>query len=81
MEKSNKELALEWWSTLTYAEKNKYRGELSRYSSMDSPVDPVHSADEDIVQEIWESENPILSLSDDMININFDGIEEEHKSF
>lgn len=81
MEKSNKELSLEWWSALTYTEKNKYRGELSRYSSMDSPIDPVHSADEDIVQEIWERENPILSLSDDMININFDGIEEEHNLF
>jgi hypothetical protein len=51
-----KELSSEWWESLTYKQKDQYRGFLDKYTSMDSPVDPVQFADESMIAEIWLSE-------------------------
>ena len=50
---SNK--AKNWWDSLTYNEKNQYRSYLEKYSSMDSPIDPVQFADEEIIEEIYKT--------------------------
>jgi len=73
-----REKALKWWDSLSYNQKKEYFGYLTRYSSMDSSVDPVLFVDDETIEEIWRKENPIESLPDDLINIDFDGIEEEH---
>lgn len=73
-----REKALKWWNSLSYNQKKEYTGYNTRYSSIDSPVDPVLFVDDETIEEIWKKKNPIEALSDEMINIDFDGIEEEH---
>lgn len=45
-----------WWDSMNYSEKLKYKNDLSRYSSIDSPVDSLLFPDEDILIELWEKE-------------------------
>ena len=76
--KTNRELSLQWWRDLDSPSQLKYwRG----YQGI--TFTPSHSPEQLTgreIQVIWKKlKNPIMELPDEFINIDFDGIEEEHK--
>lgn len=74
-ETSTREKALAWWNELSQ-EKQIDLQHIHRSPSR-HPLNAIGLTGREI-EEIWRKENPIAALPDEMINTDFDGIEEEH---
>lgn len=70
IELTTREQALEWWNSLLYTEKQQYKGYLDKYTSMDSPVDPILFVDEETIEEIWQKEVNHEKISKNKMNKN-----------
>jgi len=67
---SNRRQAISWWNNLTWGGQYYHSSKLR-----DCTPDCLTGRE---IEEIWKKENPIAALPDELINTNFDGIEEEH---
>lgn len=77
--KNPREKALAWWNDL---EQNKKPELFYKYKSLLKFNTWIGRQYFDLtgreIEEIWKKENPIDALPDELINTNFEGIEEEH---
>lgn len=74
--KSTRANALAWWKSINGTFKQRELGENYCKTRPISVIDVPLTGRE--IEEIWRKENPIAALPDEMINTDFDGIEEEH---